>query len=272
MLLKTVYRYAHSIERRFFLLYDYFLQAARGKRLGAGIIANILRNPSVSEDFVNLLCFLDPKNNIFLIDVGANVGDFTADFIECFPNTKAILFEPASTNYAFLEKRFKDNSSIKLVHCALSSECSERELWIGPKSTLHSLERYTEEANISYDMCYDSVERVQVQTLDQFSLDLIGQTVVLKIDVQGHEVEMLKGSVSTLDSVDVCIIECSFADEYEGKEPSFSAVTCLLREYSLYPIIFQDIGRATSNYGFERDIIFVKRNLLNRVFFLNYGS
>jgi len=42
--------------------------------------------------------------------------------------------------------------------------------------------------------------------------------------------------------VDVAIIECSFANEYEGIPPSFASVTQKLAAAGLYPVIFQDTG------------------------------
>ena len=71
-------------------------------------------------------------------------------------------------------------------------------------------------------------------------------------------------------SADAVLLECTFADEYEGKEPSFSPCCSLLRECGLYPIVFQDYGRALSNYAFERDVLFVKRELLGKIYFRNY--
>jgi hypothetical protein len=46
----------------------------------------------------------------------------------------------------------------------------------------------------------------------------------------------------------------------------------LLSECGLYPIVFQDYGRVVSNYAFERDVLFVKRELLSKIWFRNYLS
>jgi len=73
--------------------------------------------------------------------------------------------------------------------------------------------------------------------------------------------------METLSGADAVLLECSFADEYKGIEPSFAPACALLRKCGLYPIVFQDFGRLTSNYAFERDVLFVRRNLLARVWF-----
>ena len=44
----------------------------------------------------------------------------------------------------------------------------------------------------------------------------------------------------------------------------------LLKKIDFYPIIFQDYGQSISSYGFERDVIFVKKRLLDKIFYSNY--
>ena len=39
----------------------------------------------------------------------------------------------------------------------------------------------------------------------------------------------------------------------------------LMQCANLYPIIFQDYGRRISDYTFERDVLFVRRELLSKV-------
>ena len=93
---------------------------------------------------------------------------------------------------------------------------------------------------------------------------------VLKIDVQGLEVEVLKGATNSLKLFDLIIIECSFAKEYLHSEPSFADIVELLKKDDLYPIIFQGYGKLISSYAIERDVIFVKKHLLDKILYTNY--
>lgn len=269
--LKLAYKYAYAIEFRLFLILDYVLQARNGKSAPIDVVRKILRQPSTYEDFVNLLCFLDPEEEHVLIDAGANVGEFTADFIAFFPKTKAYLFEPVRTTFKTVQRQYEGNPDIKCFHCALSASETRGKMFLGPDSTLSSLEKFSDEANANRHMEYEEVEEVECKTLDSFNIHANGAKLILKVDVQGHEVEVFEGADRTLSEIDACIVECSFADEYAGREPSFAVICERLRAHDLYPIIFQNIGRAISNYGFERDVIFVKRPLLRKVYFENYG-
>ncbi len=249
------------------------LQSASGKICAKGIIYKILRQPSRHEDFVNLLCFLDPKEAITLIDVGANVGEFTSDFRHFFPNTKAILFEPIRSTFETVSNRYAGDPDTRCINCALSAQENRLEMFLGPDSTLSSLEKFSDDANANRHMQYDETEIVDCKPLDSFCIKASDNAkLVLKVDVQGHEVEVFEGAEQTLANVDICLVECSFANEYEGLEPSFAAFCEKLRKHGLYPVIFQDIGRTISNYGYERDVIFVKSEHLNKVYFKHYGT
>ena len=105
--------------------------------------------------------------------------------------------------------------------------------------------------------------------MDDFDFKFHNQSV-LKIDVQGLEVEVLKGATNSLKIFDLIIIECSFVKEYLDTEPSFSDIVVLLKKNDFYPIIFQDYDKSIASYSFERDVIFVKKYLLDKIFYKNY--
>ena len=105
--------------------------------------------------------------------------------------------------------------------------------------------------------------------MDNLNFDFNNQSV-LKVDVQGFEVEVLKGALNSLVKFDLIIIECSFVSEYLETEPSFSEIVKILRINNFFPLIFQNFSKSISNYAFERDVIFVKKNLLNKIFYKNY--
>ena len=65
--------------------------------------------------------------------------------------------------------------------------------------------------------------------MDDFDFKFHNQSV-LKIDVQGLEVEVLKGATNSLKIFDLIIIECSFVKEYLETEPSFPDIVELLKK------------------------------------------
>jgi hypothetical protein len=107
---------------------------------------------------------------------------------------------------------------------------------------------------------------VETRTLDSYDIDADGfDHVFLKIDVQGHEIDVLTGASATLGKADVVLLELSFAPEYQGKEPSFATACGIMHTAGLYPIVFQNYERTLSPYAWERDVLFVKQRLLNGI-------
>jgi hypothetical protein len=92
----------------------------------------------------------------------------------------------------------------------------------------------------------------------------------VKIDVQGVEEDVVAGFGNVWKTVDLVLIELTFAPEYKNVRPSFSPVCAQLAQHGLYPVIFQRYGLQQSTYGIERDVIFVRDNLLPKVYWKNY--
>lgn len=139
---------------------------------------------------------------------------------------------------------------------------------VGADDTLASLHDYA--APFAGIRGEDGRERETVTVpalrLDDLPLDgMEGRTGVLKVDVQGHEATALAGGPALLARIDVAIVELSFVEEYAGVEPSFGACAGLLAAAGLHPAIFQEYGRHIMPHAVERDVIFVRGHLLERI-------
>jgi FkbM family methyltransferase len=221
---------------------------------------------------VNLTRFISPSERVSLIDVGANVGDFTASASEECPNLQAVCFEPVTSTFEALQRKFDGNGAVTIHNSALSNENVQAKMYVGRSNVLCSLEKYSSEGDHAYGISDSSLtETVYCRTLDSFALDPGGRRVLMKVDVLGHEEKTLAGATATLSLVDVAIIECSFANEYEDIPPSFASVIHSLAAAGPYPVIFQEYGRTWSTYAFERDLIFVREPLLKNICYSNYG-
>lgn len=214
------------------------------------------------EDVIQLSRFIGKDENILLIDVGANTGYWAQSLLDVFPGLKMIAFEPdPRAAEAYLERFPKQQDY--LYKCALSDRSGFCRLNMADRTTFSTLEDYVEN-----DGEIVGTVDVPVAKLDDFDAKIAGSfdKRVLKIDVQGHELNVIKGARDTLKSVDLVLLELSFAPEYIKNTPSFSAVTCELSSTGHYPIIFQNYGRSRSPYAIQRDVIFVKEPMLPSIF------
>ena len=116
-----------------------------------------------------------------------------------------------------------------------------------------------------------SEEVVEIDLLDNFCKDFSpNDEFIVKIDTQGNELEVIQGGIETLRRSSLVLLECSFVSQYVNKEHTFSECFAILKNLDLHPIIFQRYGKIISSYGVERDVIFVKKELLSKVYYKNY--
>jgi len=154
--------------------------------------------------------YLEP--DMTFIDVGSHVGyfSFLASKLVGRRGT-TIAFEPNKYNFNELTRYIKDNkiTNIKAFQLALSNQESDASFFINPYNDGgHSLTEF-----VDYDLPYSSI-KVRTTTLDTFlqrnypflKIDFI------KIDVENHEIEVLKGMLKTLQKDKPSII-VEFFDE-----------------------------------------------------------
>lgn len=258
--------YGHAFEIRGLLLSEYCRLRRREPAIPAGLAWRIWREPSHMEDLLNLARFIGPREKILLLDLGGNVGNWAAEFLTFFPRTDIIAFEPDPRAHAGYASRFHGRPNVSLHQVAVSSAPGKATFHMADNTVYSSLEAYSEtQADRGITIGKDCT--VALEPLDSFDIDTSGyDATVLKIDVQGHEIEALLGATKTLQSVDVLIGELSFASQYEGAEPSFARTCNLLHAAGLYPAIFQDYGRQLGPHAFERDVVFARRNRLDRLY------
>jgi hypothetical protein len=142
-----LWRILQALADRAELVNEVLRLKSAGRPFPPGILAMILRAPHRYDDFIHMFCFLDPRNTTTLIDVGANIGDFTADFLKFFPKAEVFAFEPTSEPSARLRSRLESDARVRVFNCALDHEEGSREINIAERATHSSFFTYLEHAN-----------------------------------------------------------------------------------------------------------------------------
>lgn len=170
--------------------YPYFSRAM-GKGWGSS---------SIQEEVEATLSLLkNTQEELLIFDIGANLGDYSAYVLENFVNSRLILFEPSSSAFDQLKNRFRNESRVTLVNKACGFEEKYGTLYFDkPGSGMASLtRRRTEHFGISFDL----EEVVTITTVDEYCQAHNLTPDVIKLDVEGHELEVLKGSLKSLSQV-----------------------------------------------------------------------
>ena len=174
-------------------------------------------------------------NGIF--HIGAHYGQEVNMYIQ--KNIPCILFEPNPDSYNILEQNFRGVSGVCTENYALGSKNEKRIMYCEKNNQGMSSSLLRPKKHLDYypSISFDSMCNVDQITLDGYvENNNINLTIFNSIvmDVQGYELEVLKGSTKTLNRIDHILTEVNFEHMYEN---------CALIE---------ELDNFLKNYGFVR--------------------
>jgi len=153
-----------------------------------------------------------------VLDVGANRGQFALLALERFPSASVHSLEPLPGAFSALEALAKEEPRLRVHRVAAGSKAGTAVLHVSRRDDSSSLLPITDR-QIAF--APGSSERgrleVEVHPLDEMTGTTLLRPLVIKIDVQGGELDVLRGAERTLDSTDALLIECSFVELYAGQ-------------------------------------------------------
>jgi FkbM family methyltransferase len=132
--------------------------------------------------------FIKPGDVVF--DVGAHVGGRTGVFLAL--GAQVVAVEPDESSLEALRRDFGDDRRVEIVPLAIADKVGEADLFLcSEASTLSTMSRDWMTGRFA-DYKWDRVERIKTTTLDALIADH-GVPVFCKIDVEGFEVDVLRG-------------------------------------------------------------------------------
>jgi len=152
-----------------------------------------------------------------IVDVGANVGQWSSMLLDCITPKKLIVIEPMPDAFGVLQEKFGGNRRVELHNIAIGERESVETLKVTRDTTGASLLQPREEmrAVIGSNWTITSEVQVKMTSLDRLLVDL-DEVSLLKIDVQGYEKSVLAGARHTLAKTKFVLIELNFMPQYDG--------------------------------------------------------
>jgi len=174
-----------------------------------------------------------------LLDIGANIGVYSVYLAGNVPSLGEVFaFEPSPASYDLLRQNCEmvESPTILTNQVALSDETGTAEFTLfNPTSGANALIDTMERDDVG-----DEVIEVPTQRLDDFMESRAGKVIAIKIDVEGHELNVLSGSNSLLQNNRVLLqVECLSNSQAEK-------VQTLLKAYG-----FQMLFRLKNDYVFS---------------------
>lgn len=139
------------------------------------------------------------------IDVGAYVGDWAHDCRRAFPDTRVLMVEPSPARAAQLRRRAAGDDRFSVAQALLGAS----------EGTAGFVEQDSNSRIAPAGS--PGAASMAVTTLDRLVAGTpFDRAQLLKVDVQGHDLEVLRGGAATLAHVEVLVVELSLIPLHLG--------------------------------------------------------
>lgn len=198
-----------------------------------------------------------------IYDIGANVGTWSLLAQSLIPAAQIHAFEPLDRHQQEFRQSFGSSKEVVLHPIALGSQKAEQTLHVVSSSDSSSLLQSTELLEEHFGIREVGESKVQVWRLDDYQeLKNLPSPDLLKLDIQGYELEALRGAPNCLKSVKALITEVSFVAFYRN-QCLFHDLVAYLASFGLFTYAF-GAGTATGSQVFQTDVLFVRSRPSNR--------
>jgi FkbM family methyltransferase len=176
----------------------------------------LYRGVAATVEHCGALNLLDVRT---VVDIGANIGQFSLLAWRLFPQARIHAFEPQSVPAERFLKLFPPGSRATLYRAAIGTRAGEIEMHISRRHDCSSLLPISATMTKVFPGTEEvGVARVSIGPLASFlSPDDIVAPALLKIDVQGAELDVLHGCGDMLERFLYVYVELSFVALYVGQ-------------------------------------------------------
>ncbi|WP_316759895.1 FkbM family methyltransferase [Pedobacter aquatilis] len=168
-----------------------------------------------------------------IFDIGANIGTWTLLAKSFLPNARVYAFEPLEKHIVEFETNCSGTENVFIQKYCVGNENKTDQLNVSSFSDSSSLLDATPLEFQTYHIKKEKEVQVQVRKLSTLiNQDELPVPDILKLDIQGYELEALKGLENYIHQVRYIICEVSFKEYYKG-QPLFNDVVSYLAKYGL---------------------------------------
>jgi FkbM family methyltransferase len=195
-----------------------------------------------------------------LIDVGANIGQTSHEFSQCFKDASIHTFEPVSGTYEQLLANTRELRNVTSHRLAVGSSLGTATIWLQANNQTNSL-------NSGLNVQTGRSETVTVTTLDAFTaLHGIRDVDVLKTDTENSDLEVIEVAESLLREgrVSFVLSEVGIAKSDSGHTNLFDLSERLLKDnvdlMGIYDRLYHEKCPRVRSWC---NALFIRRDLLD---------
>ena len=168
-----------------------------------------------------------------IFDVGANIGQTYKSYRDLWPGSYIYSFEPVESTFEMLKSNVGGDGKVCIEKLAFGAKEESKEIAVfdGALSVLNTINP------IEMNKCSEAkLVNINISTIDGYckSKNIINIDL-LKIDVEGWEVEVLMGATSMLKqkAIKAILLECGF-QSVNKRNTNFSDLVLFLENYDYY--------------------------------------
>ncbi len=188
-----------------------------------------------------------------IIDAGALFGQWTTNVRAIFPQARFIMFEPQIVQKKYLEpitQKYQNISlELSLVGDVEKDGVEFYEMGSGSSIYQENSDEHREKVSLKMETIDGIIERKYKMPDSCF----------IKLDVQGAEIDVLKGATEVLKRTEFILLEISTLN-YNYKAPQFTDVIIFLKDKGFVLFDICDEKRAKNEVLYQTDMIFVKES------------
>lgn len=202
-----------------------------------------------------------PLSLASVVDVGANVGQFSLLVRALHPDARIVAFEPLPDAAARYRQVFHDDRNAILHEAAIAPEKGRATMHVSASADSSSLLPISERQS----ELFPGTEEVGTTDVAAGPLDgfvdpgELAAPAMLKIDVQGFELEVLRGSAALLAAFAYVYVEASFEALYED-QALFDDVAAFLESEGFSEAGRYNVAHTVEGAPIQADFLFRRAN------------
>jgi FkbM family methyltransferase len=194
-----------------------------------------------------------------VVDIGANRGQFALVARHCFPEARIVSFEPLAGPAAVYRAVFGRDDGAMVVEAAVGPQKGDAEIHLSARDDSSSLLPITARQDELFPGTSEAgTAKIRVVRLaDVLPAQEVAAPALLKLDVQGFELQALEGCEDVLPQFDWVYVECSFVELYAGQAFADEVIAWLReRGFRLTGVFNMSYDRA--GHAIQADFLFRK--------------
>lgn len=189
-----------------------------------------------------------------ILDIGAHHGNWTKQMLNIYPDSKYYLFEGIKYNELSI---FQNNPNIYVSNELLNDKIEEVD-WYEKRNTGDSF--FKERTKIFLETKPVKRKTIDLNSIIERDNIIKGKkNIFIKIDCQGAEIPILKGSNNILDRTDFIVIEMPLFGQYNEGVPNFLEHIQFMESIGFVPFDIVD-NHYINGFNMQIDMLFINKH------------